>query len=275
MASMRRISPFVATLLLTLAFPAFAASGIVLPDLGPVDALLDHVTGEQDRQDAALPFDESSELFPSATTGGEPAAEFLTIKVGTATVVLKDVPLREWYAPYVRNIAELRLVSGYRDLQNMPTGFFGPNDPVTLEQMVKVIVLAAGIDPGSCALPPKNLTASGTWAAQYVSCAEVREWSVYSDSTADLGKPATREQVVVSVLQAFKREFTADVTVMPFTDVEKTGAFAPAIAQASADGVVSGYTDAQGRLTGMFGPTNNVTRAEFSKIVSIALQLYK
>ena len=111
-------------------------------------------------------------------------------------------------------------------------------------------------------------------SAPYVACAERGEWAVFSAPAADLRRPATREEVVMTILQAFKRELDVDTASLAFTDVEKTGAYAPAIAKASVDGVVSGYTDANGNLTGTFGPKNNVTRAEFSKIVSIALQLY-
>lgn len=79
----------------------------------------------------------------------------------------------------------------------------------------------------------------------------------------------------MTILQANNREFDIDTASLTFSDVEKTGAYAPAIAKAATDGVVSGYTDGAGNLTGLFGPTNNVTRAEFSKIVSITLQIYK
>ena len=78
----------------------------------------------------------------------------------------------------------------------------------------------------------------------------------------------------MTVLQSFRKEFDVDTASLSFTDVEKTSAYAPAIAKAATDGIVSGYTDAEGNLTGSFGPKNNVTRAEFSKIVSIVLQRY-
>ncbi len=269
--------------LLSVTGSASAASGVVLPDFSGVDAALGAMADDQGRQDEGILFDESDELFPAVESGDDSSiddvrddrtADFLVIRVGAKDVTLRDVPLKEWFAPYVRAIAELQLVSGYRDAEGVPTGLFGPADPVTLEQMAKVVVLSAGIDATSCALPPKNLSASGSWSASYVSCAEARGWAVYSDAAADLRRPAMREEVVMTVLQAFQREFDVDPSTLAFTDVEKTGAYAPAIAKAAADGVVSGYTDASGRLTGEFGPTKNVTRAEFAKIMTIALQLY-
>lgn len=268
-----------------LSFPvAHAASGLVLPDLPAAFTILGDLEADQRREDASRAFDQSAELFPAvekesdSTIGDqrdERTAEFLTIRVGAKEVVLRDIPLKEWFAPYVRDIAELQLVSGYRDGEGNPTGAFGPGDPVTLEQVAKVAVLSAGIDATSCRVPPANLSASGAWSAHYVGCAEQREWAVFADPLADVKRPATREEVVMTILQAFKRELDVDTASLTFEDVEKTGSYAPAIAKAATDGVVSGYTDGEGNLTGRFGPKNNVTRAEFAKIVSVSLQLYR
>ncbi len=277
-----RLAVLASSLLLSAPF-AHAASGLVLPDLSEAFTILGELDADQRREDASRAFDESAELFPAVVVESdstiddqrdERTAEFLVIRVGAKEVVLRDVPLKEWFAPYVRDLAELQLVSGYRDAEGNPTGTYGPADPVTLEQVAKVAVLAAGIDATACRVPPLNLSASGAWSAQYVGCAEQREWAVFSDPASDLKRPATREEVVMTILQAFKREFDVDTASLTFTDVEKTSAYAPAIAKAATDGVVSGYTDGEGNLTGTFGPKNAVTRAEFAKIVSVSLQLY-
>lgn len=283
MRSMHRVLPCALAALCMAAGSAHAASGWTVPDLSAAERALGDVEKDQAMQDASASFDASEELFPAVETGTDSAIDeqrdertdgLLIIRIGVKDVVLRDVPTKEWFAPYVRDLAELGLVSGYRDAQGMPTGLYGPADPVTLEQVAKVAVLASGVDATACPVPPKNLSSSGSWAASYVACAEKGEWAAFSDPAADLRRPATREEVVMTILQAFKRELDIDTASLTFTDVEKTGPYAPAIAKASVDGVVSGYTDANGNLTGLFGPTNNVTRAEFAKIVSIALQLY-
>lgn len=282
-ADMQRFAVFAISFLFILAPAAHAGSGLVLPDLSAAVDAIDAVQSDQSREDLSKAFDASDELFPAVVAESDSAIDdqrdhrtdgLLIIRIGTKEIALRDVPIKEWFAPYVRDLAELGLVSGYRDASGLPTGEYGPADPVTLEQVAKVAVLASAIDASTCPLPPKNLSASGSWSASYVACAEKGEWAVYSDPAADLRLPATREQVVMTVLQAFKREFDIDTASLTFTDVEKTSAYAPAIAKAATDGVVSGYTDQNGNLTGTFGPTNNVTRAEFAKIISIALQLY-
>jgi hypothetical protein len=49
---------------------------------------------------------------------------------------------------------------------------------------------------------------------------------------------------------------------------------AASIEQARADGIVSGYNDDDGNPTGFFGPDDAVTRAEFAKMVVLAIQVY-
>lgn len=282
-AAMTARTLLAAGLALAAAVPAHAASGLLLPDLSPAMRIVVEAGADQDADAASAGFNASGELFPAGEMPPRNAIEeqrdervagYLTIRVGAKEVVLRDVPIQEWFAPYVRDIADLQLVSGYRDEHGNPTGAFGPTDPVTLEQVAKVAVLAAGIDATSCVGTPVNFSASGSWAASYVRCAEDRGWAVYSDAEADLSAPATREQVVMTIMQAFTREFDVATESLAFDDVEKTGPYAPAIAKAAADGVVSGYADANGEPTGAFGPANAVTRAEFAKIVGVSYRLY-
>lgn len=61
--------------------------------------------------------------------------------------------------------------------------------------------------------------------------------------------------------------------VASFTDVPKTLWSFESVETAKANGVVNGYTDANGTLTGKFGPTDTVTRAQFAKMVVEAFDL--
>ncbi len=51
-----------------------------------------------------------------------------------------------------------------------------------------------------------------------------------------------------------------------FTDVQTTAWFATYVRQAAEAGIVSGYKDSRGNLTGKYGPGNNITIAEALKI---------
>lgn len=237
---------------------------------------------QSDADDAALY--ESSELFPggaSSSSAGvidgareDRVGDLLTVTSGGETVTFRDVRLDQWFAPYVREIAQQGIVSGYRDVQGNALGLFGPADSVTIEQMAKVLLGASGMlaecDGQSEVINP---LAADAWSKEYIACAEQHSWTVYADGTVDITRPATRAEVVVTVLQSFGVE-AGEVTDAPFTDVAVTAQFTPSIAQAKNDGIVTGYSDIDGNPTGLFGPEDPVNRAEFAKIVTLAMQIY-
>lgn len=279
---------FISALLLlsnAIALPAHAEGGEqFLDDINAWQADADMNESESERQSADESYQSATDVFPDTTdfSGGSKLEEsredrtdaFVTVEIDGKDVVLSDVPRTAWFAPYVRDIAERRIVSGYRDAAGVPTGLFGPGDNVTLEQMSKVLLYASGRTTDGCGTGiPMNATASGAWSAAFVSCAETLQWTVYGDGTADMLRQATRSEVVVTLLEAFGKEPAAPAG-NAFTDVGLATQFGAAIEQAKNDGIVSGYTDDEGAPTGMFGPQDPVTRAEFAKMVTIGMQTY-
>ena len=197
---------------------------------------------------------------------------FVSVTIDGIPVTFNDVPSDSWFGPYVRSSAEADIVSGYRDENGRLRGLFGPGDNVTLEQLAKMAVQAAGISYIECAGVPKNETVSD-WSINYISCAEMLDWVVYSDGSVNLQRPATRSEVVVTIVQAFRIDFTrgsGDV----FTDVTASTEFSGPIEMSAAAGVVEGYKDENGELTGLFGPSDPVNRAEVAKIITLAKQIY-
>lgn len=264
---------------------ASAASGLLLDDA--LDAWEDidaAIADEEAAQEEEVWFQSQNDVFPEveSTEEGsrlerlreERTAEFVSAEVDGSLVVFADVPRVAWFAPYVREVAERRIVSGYRDADGRALGQFGPQDNVTVEQMAKVMVYASGRLPQDCGSEPvRNLTASGSWSAAFVSCAETLQWPVYGDASVDAQRNATRAEVIVTLMQAFGRQAgqrSGDV----FSDVTASTQFGAVIEQAKADGIVSGYTDDSGAPTGLFGPQDPVTRAEFAKIVTLGMQVY-
>ena len=222
----------------------------------------------------------SDELFPEGgESRGSPLKdaafqEFVSVHIDGVPVELTDVPGDAWFAPYVRDVAERGIVSGYRGADGLPIGLFGPQDSVTVEQLAKMAIEATGhilLDCSEGGL--RNESARGSWSEQYIRCAEHLHWAVYSDGSVDVKRFATRSEVVVTVLQAFGVLFERALGTV-FTDVTTSTQFSGAIERAAADNIVSGYADSQGNLTGEFGPKDPVNRAAMAKILSLALQVY-
>src|SRR3989338_1912387 len=197
---------------------------------------------------------------------------YVRIKIEGVPVDLTDVPKDTWFAPYVRSAAEAGIVSGYRGENGLPLGLYGPADPVTIEQVAKIAFLASGAPLSDCGSELLNVVVEERWSEEYFRCAEKLQWAVFSDGTVDPLRPATRDEVVVTMLQAFK-VMIRDSEATPFTDLDSSE-FRAAIVTAYEDHVIGGYTDAEGNSTGKFGPEDSVNRAEVAKIVVLAMDVY-
>ncbi len=278
---MRKARSIAILFLFSLPVSATAAATLLRDEASKLNTFIESDAAAIEGEENDRKTEASSELFPDDGTvipqerTGDVTQQkgFVIFRINDVPYVLKDVPTSQWFAPYVRDVAEKGIVSGYRDAAGNPLGVFGPERNVTLEELSKMVVQAAKIDLTGCPPTPKNEAVRGAWSAPYVSCAEANGFAVYADGTGDLRRPATRAEVVVSLLQAFGRSIGEDLAA-PFKDVNASTLFAPAIAAAVKDGIVSGYTDASGNSTGYFGPTNSVNRAEVAKMLSLALQVY-
>jgi hypothetical protein len=267
--------------LLPLSAHALSADAELQRELDTLVPMLDRDLEDIDADASEAMLQAQEEFFPDdgTETGDrgeiEGSDEFVTFRLDGVPYALKDVALIQWFAPYVREMTERGIVTGYRDVYGRPTGIFGPGRDVSLEELAKMSVQASGIDQSVCPPVPLNTAAQKSWSASFISCAEQYGFVVYADVTLDIRRPATRAEVVMTVLQAFGvqiRELGAEEKI--FTDVNPSILFSGAIKTAVGDGIVSGYQLPDGTSTGTFGPAKNINRAEVSKILSIALQVY-
>ena len=192
--------------------------------------------------------------------------KYVTILDDGKNIVLDDAPIDAWFAPYVHTVAKTGIMSGYRDASGNYTGKFGPANPVSIAQLVKVAHEVAGINETETRGTPRNTRAHGTWFEQYYVSAEQQYWQVFQDSRMDPGRNATRAEVITTILQAMdvprlwpRGEFFSDVT--PLTK------YSSSIETAAIDGIIS--TD-----SGTFRPNDSINRAELAKIISLAIEMY-
>lgn len=176
-----------------------------------------------------------------------------------------DVQESDWFSPYVASVSAWGIVSGYRDARGDPTGTFGPANPVTVAEILKMAFEAAQVDEEQCGLVPSLLPqAQGHWAARYVSCGEQRSVRILQDSSVDLNRPATRAEVLTVIHDAF------DDDVPPiYANFKDTAghAFEADIAFAYLRNIVSGDKDVRGIEKGIFRPNDPINRAETAKII--------
>lgn len=193
--------------------------------------------------------------------------QYVSTVINGKTIIFTDTPMSEWYANAVHTAVKTGVMSGYKNEAGQLTGEFGPGNNITLAELLKIAHELANIDEFSQSGRSKNEAARGTWFEKYAVSAEQLHWLVYQDSRLDFGRNATRAEVVVTLLQALEVPrlwARGDL----FTDIQRSSLYASSIETAAEDGLVNGYED------GTFRPNAFMNRAEISKVISEAMQLY-
>lgn len=187
-----------------------------------------------------------------------------------------DVPQTAWFAPHVFEMAKLGILTGYKDDAGNSTGEFGPGNSVTVGELAKIAHRIVGIDEKGVMAPPHNPLATGTgaWFAPFIASAEQHGWTIFVDATIDPRRPATRGEVLVTLLQVLDVPVTWAKGQM-FTDVTLMTPYASAIETAALDEIVEGHKNASGELSGTFGPVDPINRAEMAKMVKAAIDTYR
>ena len=229
--------------------------------------------GGGDRRGLSVPASssQSSTSVTSDSSSSRSATEpdQLTLTVEGTSVTYHDVPVSAWFAPYVRLLLLNGIVSGYRDADGRLTGFFGPANPVTEAEILKMALLAGKKDIDGSAVPA-NLSAQGDWSAPFVKLAEDLGLSVYT-ARLNVQQPATRGEVVETVLEVLgiPTDGSGD---NPFSDLSADHAHAAALLTAWRLGIITGDTDAEGNPLGTVRPDDLINRAEAAKIIATVFQ---
>lgn len=220
-------------------------------------------------------FDELEELKQELvvwqTTHAADLSDLMNTLDDLSGPAFEDVSESDWFSPYVASVSDWGIVSGYKDSEGKPTGQFGPSNPVTIAELLKMAFEAAQANEDECGLvPPVHSQALGHWAAKYISCAEAIGARVISDAGIDFNRPAKRAEVVAVIHDAF-----GDNVPLLYSNFRDTSGhpLESDIAFAFDNGMVSGDKDAMGIQTGTFRPNDPINRAEVAKVIYERLKL--
>lgn len=209
------------------------------------------------------------------TEQGGSDKSYTTVGTGNNAIIMRDVPQDAWFAPFIATSAKYGILSGYTDKDGNSTGSFGPGNNVNVAELAKAAHRIAGISTDSVArINPINTKAQGQWFSPFITSAENLGWTIYSDATVDPTRPATRGEVLVTLLQALDIKLNWQKGTF-FTDVTPRTAYAGAIETAAAAKVVEGRKDENGNDLKLFGPADAINRAEFAKILSNMIETFK
>lgn len=283
---------FIALPLEAHAFTAAQTVKLLEKEIDAFDIVINQMKEEQSQDAYDMRIQEATELFPifpednpfptrdllrERSTADVRTAPYLTFSYEGQKLTFFDVKKGTWFEPYIRYVGERGIVSGLKDVHGQLLQQYNPQGFVRIDELAKISVITGRINPDSCEEEPQNSSASGSAIKQYVSCAESNGFTIFSDASVNVRRPALRKEVIVTILQALGVNpvgGSSEVFASGFIDVNSSTEFARFIEHARVNGVITGYTDELGKPTGEFGPDDRVTRAEIAKIVSLAMQVY-
>ena len=171
----------------------------------------------------------------------------------------KDAPSSHWAYEHISKLAANGTISGYDD------GTFRPNNKVTREEFVKMIIGATGLvsDGAECDFGdvPKD-----AWYYSYVASGYSKNIiGGIGDESFGIGRNITRQDVAVIAARilAYLNADTSQFEETTLTDIDTISDYAQdSVKLLNSMGIISGFDD------GSFMPHNALTRAEAAAIIS-------
>ena len=170
-----------------------------------------------------------------------------------------DVPTTHWALTYINTLADKNIINGYND------GTFRPSGDITRAEFAKVVVLAAGLTVSTETTAAFSDVSTSDWSYPYIITAKKAGIiGGYEDGTFRPSAKVTRAEIGKMVVLA--GNFTINTTGVSFSDVDTSHWAFDYIMTAKNLTIVNGYPD------GTFGPSNNATRAEAAKMVTVMME---
>ena len=177
------------------------------------------------------------------------------------TPSLTDINSSHWAYDYVDALSKNNIISGY------PDGTFRPENRVTREEFVKMVISAAGLYDQNAECEFDDISAD-SWAYRYISSAKnANIVGGISESHFGAGQNISRQDVAVivaRVIDYFKKTSSADAKDVQtaYPDNDSVSEYARASVNVLTNmGIINGYD------SGNFGPLDSLTRAQAAKII--------
>ena len=191
--------------------------------------------------------------FVSSRYAGE---NYIFNEIGQG-VIYKDVLLNDWFYDVVKRLTELGVVSGDG------SGYFYPNDNVTREQFLKMVVCSLGIDAAEATESPFDDVEANSWYKKYVDTAYKYNWvKGISRTEFGIGQNITREDMAVIIANVLDAHNYIAVKDELFKDtIDISGYAVDSVYSIKSKGIVSGYD-------GFYNPKSYLTRAEAASVIA-------
>ena len=176
-----------------------------------------------------------------------------------------DVKENDWFYSYVMTLSEKGVVSGNGN------GEFAPNDNVTREQFLKMLLEAVGTEYANVENTFADVDNSAWYAKYVLNAKKIGIVNGVSDVEFGIGENITRQDMAVMISRTIEK-FYIDVSfavVDAFDDSDVISDYAKKSVNAMKSiGLIEGYNN-------KFRPIDNLTRAEAAKVISELIDIDK
>ena len=173
----------------------------------------------------------------------------------------KDVDKGYWAYSYINSLYEAGIVSGFG-------GMFNPNEIITREEFIKLIVLSGGLEILDDAVSFTDV-AEGEWYYQYAATAYKNEITKgVENGLFGVGRPISRQDMAVLASRLLQRygKLPDEVERTNYKDNTDIADYAAEMtAKLAAMGIMNGNDSNE------FLPNNSATRAEASKVIYLIM----
>ncbi len=211
----------------------------------------------------------------------------ITVDPNQASTIFNDVPGNLWAVDYIHRLAHDLIIGGTQ--QSDTTVLFKPNSTATRAQLSKMVVLAANWTLENPATPTFNDVAYGSTFYRYVETAAAHNVTT-GYPCGGAGEPCpgryfrpgfnvTRAQTakMVTVSRGWAVIVPVDPTFADMAYNPSADSLYAYVETSASKGIINGYPcggagepcDSQNRP--YFRPSNNVTRAQLSKMIALAM----
>ncbi len=175
-----------------------------------------------------------------------------------------DMGLGHWAYKYINELSAKGILNGYND------GSFKPDNNVTREEFVKIVIVATGLYDEETVCSFDDI-GEADWFYQYVASAfDKGIISGVDDALFGVGEAISRQDVAVIIARiiSYLKDEALPQSEAEFADSELVSDYATeSIGYLSGIGILNGYED------GSFRPQNALSRAEAATIISKLLSI--
>lgn len=182
----------------------------------------------------------------------------LRIPVTVTDLPFSDVGLHDWPLDYIMNLYNRKVIKGY------PDGTFRPDNSIRRDHVAKMVAIGAGLNYQGKKADFPDVDPNSEMSPYIAALVEAGAIKGFPDGYFRPDRPIKRSHAAKIVAKAFKLEMGG--LPVNLTDLPSDPELKDAIKILASNGIVKGY---QG--TDKFRPDKEISRAEFSKILSIAM----